>query len=79
MAHCCVICLRILRSSSIGLYFLGPMLLPFFRLSSWDVTSQQQCMKETKKRDNTIGERGVIPWCDRRQRERDLSSFFRCT
>ena len=31
---------------------------PLFRLNSWDVTSQQQWKKGTRKRDNKIGEMG---------------------
>ena len=37
--------------SSIGLGFFGSDAPPLFRLNSWDVTSQQQCIMKQKKRD----------------------------
>ena len=54
-------CCHSLCRSSIDLD--APLL---FRLNSWDVASQQQCTKETKKRDNNIDERGVLPFSDGR-------------
>ena len=37
------------------------------------------CSKETEMIGNKIGGESVLPWCERREREREKASLFWCT